>query len=336
MSVFIGDKTKRVELAERKDAINPNLFTGSKDFTGSKWANIPSDVSLANVQKDKYLDFTAILVNWQWGGISQYIDVKAGETFTASAYVKAKAGTVLHWYTDLNTDGEGGHKRADVSPVVQDIAVTDDWQRTSLTFTFTVTSDGTIKPRIEGDGSVPFWIAGMKLEKGAVATDWCPALEDYAWESDITNLQNTVNNIDSTRTPIVAGASDDDLFAFKTNQIRLYSGNGSTCKNLPPASNTQWFTVQYIFETPNRDGIAIYRTPYSEIWTAGCNGESYTYGWTRVANSTDVTNLQSMITGLSTKVDSLQQNSLKMVPITQADYDALSTKDPNTIYAIGG
>ena len=54
------------------------------------------------------------------------------------------------------------------------------------------------------------------------------------------------------------------------------------------------------------------------------------------ANSTDVTNLQSMITGLSTKVDSLQQNSLKIVPITQADYDNLSTKDPNTIYAIGG
>ncbi|WP_281196442.1 phage upper tail fiber protein [Lactobacillus acetotolerans] len=54
------------------------------------------------------------------------------------------------------------------------------------------------------------------------------------------------------------------------------------------------------------------------------------------ADKTDVSNLQSMITGLSTKVDSLQQNSHNIVPITQADYDALSTKDPNTIYAIGG
>ena len=54
------------------------------------------------------------------------------------------------------------------------------------------------------------------------------------------------------------------------------------------------------------------------------------------ADETNVSNLQSMITGLSTKVDSLQQNSHKIVPITQADYDALSTKDPNTIYAIGG
>jgi len=154
--------------------------------------------------------------------------------------------------------------------------------------------------------------------------------------SDVSALQNTVNNIDSTRTPLVNGSAGDDLFAFKTNQIRLYSGNGSTCKNLPPAVNTTYFTVQYVFEAPNEDGIAIYRTPSNEVWTAGCNSGSYTIGWTRVANSTDVTNLQSMITGLSTTVDSLQQNSHNIVPITQADYDALSTKDPNTIYAIGG
>ena len=37
---------------------------------------------------------------------------------------------------------------------------------------------------------------------------------------------------------------------------------------------------------------------------AGCNGGSYDHSWVRVANSTDVSNLQSMITGLSTKVDS--------------------------------
>ncbi|WP_281196498.1 hypothetical protein, partial [Lactobacillus acetotolerans] len=137
--------------------------------------------------------------------------------------------------------------------------------------------------------------------------------------SDVSALQNTVNNIDSTRTPLVNGSAGDDLFAFKTNQIRLYSGNGSTCKNLPPAANTQWFTVQYIFETPNNDGIAIFRSPSNEVWTIGNNGGVYaTGGWTRVANSTDVTNLQSMITGLSTKVDSLQQNSHNIVPITQA------------------
>lgn len=116
-------------------------------------------------------------------------------------------------------------------------------------------------------------------------------------KTDVASLQNTVNNIDSTRTPIVAGNSGDDLFAFKTNQIRLYNGNGAGCKNLPPAQNTNWFSVQYVFEGPNDNGIAIYRTPYNEIWTAGCNGGWYTWytTWLRVANSNDISNLQNQV-----------------------------------------
>ena len=185
MSVFIGEKGKRVELAERKDATNPNLFTGSKDFT-SDWMNLDQVK-----QKDKYLDFTAICDNWEWNGISQYIAANKGDTFTASAYVKANAGSSLSWFTLLGGDNEDGHTKADTNPQNQAITATGGWQKTS--FTFTATSDGTIKPRIESDGTVTFWIAGMKLEKGTVATPWCPALEDYAWESDITSLQNTVN-----------------------------------------------------------------------------------------------------------------------------------------------
>ena len=119
-------------------------------------------------------------------------------------------------------------------------------------------------------------------------------LAGKADKTDVASLQNTVNNIDSTRTPIVAGTSGDDLFAFKTNQIRLYNGNGSTCKNLPPAANIKWFSVQYVFEGPNNNGIAIYRTPSNEIWTAGCNGGVYS-PWVRVANSNDISNLQNQV-----------------------------------------
>jgi len=321
MSVFIGDKTKRVELAERKDAINPNLLLNSRDFS-SNWVIINAEVT-----SDSYNGGKVVSLHTDGDDINdvrQPIQAMTSQMFTWSVYAKAdNAGDKLH------TELFGGGGRTDQ-------ALTTDWNR----YTFQGISDPT---KI----TLYFWgpsgnkgdiqIALPKLEIGNTATSWCPALEDYAWTSDITNLQNTVNNINSTRTPIVAGASGDDLFSFKTNQIRLYSNNGAACKNLPPAANTQWFTVQYIFETPNNDGIAIFRSPANEVWTIGNNGGVYdSAGWVRVANSTDVSNLQSMITGLSTKVDSLQQNSLKIVPITQAAYDALSTKDPNTIYAIGG
>lgn len=106
---------------------------------------------------------------------------------------------------------------------------------------------------------------------------------------------DAINSINSTRTPLVYGTGGDDLFAFKTNQIRLYPGNGKTCKNLPPASNTQWFTVQYVFENPNGDGIAIFRSPANEVWTIGNNGGTYTTGWLRLANSNDINDLQNQI-----------------------------------------
>ena len=96
-------------------------------------------------------------------------------------------------------------------------------------------------------------------------------------------------------TPIVSGAGGDDLFAFKSNQIRLYPGNGRNCKNLPPASNTQWFTVQYVFENPNGDGIAIFRSPANEVWTIGNNGGAYTTHWVKLANSNDISDLQNQI-----------------------------------------
>lgn len=95
-------------------------------------------------------------------------------------------------------------------------------------------------------------------------------------------------------TPVINGSTGDDLFAYKTNQLRLYPGNGLNCKNLPPANNTQWFTVQYVFEAPNNDGIAIFRSPGTEVWINGNNGGSYGT-WKRLADSGDITDLRNQI-----------------------------------------
>lgn len=163
------------------------------------------------------------------------------------------------------------------------------------------------------------------------------AVNGKANSTDVASLQNTVNNINSTRTPIVVGASDDDLFAFKTNQIRLYNGIGNTCKNLPPATNTNFFTVQYVFEGPNDNGIAIYRTPSAEIWIIGCNGASYTTGWVRLVNSVDLSSKanQTDLNNTNNRVTAIETGYMKKpTVISKADYDKLATKDPNTLYEI--
>ena len=177
------------EFAKKKDIVNPNLITDSKDFTGSKWVNMPG-----NVQKDKYLDFTAIYVNWAWQGISQYIAVNKGETFTVSAYVKVPAGSSVLWYIMLPND-EGNYKRVDVDTNSKTINGTGNWQKTSITFTVTAGDSGAIKPRMEIGSSDGFWIAGMKLERGTNATPWCPAYEDYVMKSDLDALKAEIDQL---------------------------------------------------------------------------------------------------------------------------------------------
>ena len=119
-------------------------------------------------------------------------------------------------------------------------------------------------------------------------------------DSKITNAQNTATQASQkaddnfNKRPVINGAAGDDLFAYKSNQLRLYPGNGQNCKNLPPAINTQWYTVEYIFETPNNDGVAIYRSPLPEIWAVGNNGG--TFGtWHKLANDDDFNNLKNQI-----------------------------------------
>ena len=120
-------------------------------------------------------------------------------------------------------------------------------------------------------------------------------LNTLATKSQVADAKNTANQAidDYNKRPVIRGNDGDDLLAYKTNQLRLYV-DVKNCKNLPPASNTQWFTVEYIFENPNDDGVAIFRSPASEVWLNGNNGGNYN-NWLRLANAGDITNLQNAI-----------------------------------------
>lgn len=192
MSIFLkDDQKKQYELAERKDIVNPNLMTGSKDFSGDNWLH------LNNVtQKNKYLNFTSAHCTWAWDGISQYKYVNKNEILTFSAYLKFdKPGGSAIFYIQFNDmSDENNMKGATVDNPEKVIpSTTNNWQRVSITFT--VTESGGIKPRLEGDGNSPFWIAGLKLERRATATQWCPANEDLVLKSDFDALKSQVDQL---------------------------------------------------------------------------------------------------------------------------------------------
>lgn len=156
-------------------------------------------------------------------------------------------------------------------------------------------------------------------------------LNTLATKSQVADAKNTANQAisDYNKRPVIRGNDGDDLLAYKTNQLRLYV-NVRNCKNLPPASNTQWFTVEYIFENPNGDGIAIFRSPASEVWLNGNNGGNYN-NWLRLANAGDINNLQNAINTKANSSDVYSKSDVdgKTSGTFVTDYD-LATKNTST------
>lgn len=171
-----------------------NLLRGTADFRPD---NIWFPLELWTRTNEAYNGLTIFKDHEDndWYGLTQYYSVKAGETYTFSLYARYESGsgssTLLIM---LNGDPENGHKAARVSPVTRDITLNEDWQRYS--FTFTVNSDGYIKPRIErtSNNKNVLEICGFKLERGPVATPWTPAPEDTADQIKQLNTKWEVAN----------------------------------------------------------------------------------------------------------------------------------------------
>ena len=134
-----------------------------------------------------------------WNGLCQYYPVKKGETYTFSLNARYESGTGKStFYALLNSSQEGEYKAANTTPWSLDINLNENWQRRS--FTFTATSDGYIKPRIErtDNNKNILEICGFKLERGTVATPWTPNPADMATQSAFSELSQSLEGLRST------------------------------------------------------------------------------------------------------------------------------------------
>ena len=177
------DVTRDIKSAvENNNGGGVNLLKGTKDFRpDSIWFPLGAWVRT----NDTYNDLTIFKgkSTEDWNGLTQYYSVKAGETYTFSLNARYESGSGSSaLYIMLHEDPENGHKAAKVSPWSRDITLNENWQRYSITFT--VNSDGYIKPRIErgSHNKNVLEICGLKLERGTVATPWTPASEDTSTE----------------------------------------------------------------------------------------------------------------------------------------------------------
>ncbi|VKU00015.1 pblB [Streptococcus pneumoniae] len=222
----IADKVARMALTNQlfqvevaKNASNgQNLLKGTKDFSGG-WKN-----KGANWKKhaEKYKGVDVLFKNNSWNGVGQEIDAKIGEVYTFSLWMKSDwKNDTVNFYVNRNGSVEKGWG----VPSETSVAITSEWKRYS--FTFKITVDGFIFPRVERlNQNTNLYIAGIKLEKGSYATPYTEAPEDTdeairSVQSQLTGswaVQN-INSAGDIISGINLGANGHNRFVGKLTHI---------------------------------------------------------------------------------------------------------------------
>ena len=170
-----------------------NLMVGTKDFSGD-WFN----KAKWTLEQEKYLGLSVYSRQEEWLGLSEIVEVRVGETYTFSAYVKSSIENDLVF---MCLDNRLVEPRVSLSLTRKDIQVGTNWKRVSATFS--VTKAGLMTPRFERNNkNAKLYVAGYKLELGNVPSDWSQAIEDtnQVIDDKITTFDRTLDGIRSSVT----------------------------------------------------------------------------------------------------------------------------------------
>ncbi|MFS9365222.1 phage tail spike protein [Streptococcus oralis subsp. tigurinus] len=222
-----------------------NLLKGTRVFSGD-WKNM---VHGWKKHSDKYQGCDVLFKNNSWNGVGQEIDAKIGEIYTFSLWMKSSwKNDTVNFYVNRNGSVEKGWG----IPSETSVAITSEWKRYS--FTFKITLDGFIFPRVERPNqNTNLYVAGFKLEKGSYATPYNEAPEDTdeairsvqsqlvgSWAvQNLTSAGSIVSQINATNNQILIEAEKirlkgktllDELTAIDGYFKRLFVGEGNFAK----------------------------------------------------------------------------------------------------------
>ncbi|MDU6559040.1 MAG: tail fiber domain-containing protein [Streptococcus sp.] len=246
----IADKVARMALTNQlfqveiaKNASDGrNLLKGTRVFSGD-WKNM---VHGWKKHADKYQGCDVLFKNNSWNGVGQEIDAKIGEIYTFSLWMKSdRKNDTVNFYVNKNGSVDKGWG----VPSETSVAITSEWKRYS--FTFKITVDGFIFPRVERPNqNANLYVAGFKLEKGSYATPYTEAPEDTneairsvqtqlngSWSvQNLTSAGSIVSQINATNNQILIEAEKirlkgktllDELTAIDGYFKRLFVGDAS-------------------------------------------------------------------------------------------------------------
>ncbi|WP_295545369.1 interleukin-like EMT inducer domain-containing protein [uncultured Pseudacidovorax sp.] len=154
------EAARTTQLTSRMDGLavgSANLLTGTRDWSGTSMRGGATVID-GEWQGLKVLRCEGL---WQYGAFP--FDFVQGETYTLSFWGRSddSAGVGVFW---INGTASMSWQLA------------PGWKRYS--WTFSLAQSGGHHVRVEPWTASPVWIAGMKLERGNIATDWMPSAAD--------------------------------------------------------------------------------------------------------------------------------------------------------------
>ncbi|MCG0855656.1 phage tail protein [Lactiplantibacillus plantarum] len=130
-----------------------------------------------------------------------------GQVYTLSADVCGNGYIPGYWFHYEGGDADSLGR----------VDLTNDWKRISNTFRVNTTNGNWI---IYASNSTLLKIKHIKIEKGSLATDWCPNPEDTATVTAVSKISQTVNGLQTTVSDKVSSSQLTELSGQLTNQIK--------------------------------------------------------------------------------------------------------------------
>lgn len=177
MSLFI-DKYRLITDNDWKNStIGQNLLIGSRTFHDFKIYG-----STKNTSQEDTDDNTVVISENTIGNSIQKENLPSRASLSWSICAKADTNDVV-LHTELN--GGGGNTEQ---------AVTQEWRRYS--FHGMSNSNGILFFwKVAGSGKL--YLKLPKVEYGLTSTQWSPAPQDFAMKTDLINLQDQINQLQS-------------------------------------------------------------------------------------------------------------------------------------------
>ena len=207
---YSNEQTSNIQVGGR------NLMRFTKEMSGT-WTNREN----WTLQNENYNELSIYRSNFDWGGITQGIQLQEGEIYTLSLYVR-KQGNIT-FYLFVSHQGKVGSAQAEVVSTNSEIVnsgAQNTWYRVYVAFRVTQSGFCFVRPEKSGSGYID--VCGFKLEKGNIPTDWSPAPEDV--ENQISTAQTATEayaraQAELTKTQAIANA-DGKITEAEQRQIQ--------------------------------------------------------------------------------------------------------------------